>query len=169
LSGQAWSANGRWDIVKIVPITLKQAKAFIGEHHRHNRPPQGWLFGCGLEVDGELRGVATAGRPVARGLAGAIEITRVCTLGDKNACSQLYGAICRAAKALGYQTAYTYTLQAESGVTPAAAGFVIDAELKERPTWNCNARHRVQRDLFGNETRPPGPKIRWKRALARIA
>ena len=34
----------------VVPITLAQAKAFIAEHHRHNKPPTGWKFGVGLRV-----------------------------------------------------------------------------------------------------------------------
>ena len=54
--------------MKIVPITLKAACAFIAQHHRHNKPPAGWKFGVGLECDGVLVGVATAGRPVARAL-----------------------------------------------------------------------------------------------------
>lgn len=148
-------------------MTLKDAKAFVGRHHRHNKPPVGWLFGNGLEVDGKLVGVAVAGRPVARSLdkPGNVEITRVCTLGDRNANSRLYGAILRAAKSLGYQRAYTYTLQSESGSTPRAVGFEIDAELKARPTWNCAKRQRVQVDLFGHETRPPEQKIRWVKDL----
>ena len=151
----------------IVPVTLKDAKTFVALHHRHNAPPAGWLFGTGLEVNEKLVGVAIAGRPVARELdkPGNVEITRVCTLGDRNANSRLYGAILRAAKALGYRRAYTYTLQSETGSTMRAVGFEIDAELKARATWSCPARHRFQVDLFGNETRPAEPKIRWVKDL----
>ena len=154
-------------VSRIVPVTLADAKAFVARHHRHNKPPVGWLFGNGLEVNGVLAGVAVAGRPVARALdkPGHVEITRVCTLGDKNANSKLYGAILRAAKALGYTRAYTYTLQSESGVSMRAVGFEVDAELRARPTWNCNARRRVQTDLFGNEVRPAELKVRWVKDL----
>lgn len=85
--------------------------------HRHCEPDRGWLFGTSLWLDDELRSVAIAGRPKGRGYddGRTIEITRVCTLGDPNACSILYGALCRAAKALGYQRAVTYTLADEPG------------------------------------------------------
>lgn len=48
--------------------TIREAKAFVRRHHRHNMPPLSWKFGVGLERDGELIGVAMAGRPVARPL-----------------------------------------------------------------------------------------------------
>ena len=49
--------------MRIVPVTRDQARAFVATHHRHSRPPVGWRFGCGLEEDGELVGVAMAGWP----------------------------------------------------------------------------------------------------------
>ena len=153
--------------MNLVPVTLTEAKEFIARHHRHNGAPVSWKFGVGLEVNGELCGVAMAGRPVGRGLdkPGIIEVTRACTLGQKNANSRLYGAILRAAAALGYSTAYTYTLAEESGASLLATGWKRDAELPPRETWSCAARQRVQVDLFGDETRPSGAKIRWVRRL----
>lgn len=74
-------------------------------------------------------------------------------------------AITRAAAALGYEWAYTYTLQSESGASLKASGFEIDAELEARPSWDCPARRRTQTDMFGNERRPPEAKIRWKKRL----
>lgn len=165
------------------PVDHATCKEFIGRHHRHNKPPVGWKFCVGLECgrsigsgtdssgadawEWTLVGVAVAGRPVARELdcERAVEITRVCTAGKKNANSRLYGAICRAAKALGYDVAYTYTLQSESGASLRAAGFREDARLNARPTWSCPARQRVQVDLFGEATRPAEAKIRWVRYL----
>lgn len=154
--------------MKLVPVTLTEAKEFVGRHHRHNKPPVSWKFGVGIELQGKLSGVAIAGRPVARGLdkTGAIEITRVCTIGNKNANTRLYGAILRAAAALGYSVAYTYTLQSESGASLKASGWEIDATLPSRATWNCIARQRVQTDLFGTEQRPSEAKIRWRKNLA---
>lgn len=32
----------------VVPITFRQACAFIAEHHRHNKPPRGMKFCLGL-------------------------------------------------------------------------------------------------------------------------
>lgn len=151
----------------LVPVTLAEAKEFVGRFHRHNKPPVSWKFGVGLSIAGELVGVAIAGRPVARVLdtEGAIEITRVCVREHKNANTRLYGAILRAAAALGYRVAYTYTLQTESGASLKASGWTVDEKLEARATWNCKARQRVQTDLFGTEQRPAEAKIRWKKEL----
>ena len=153
--------------MKLVPITLDEAKAFMRQFHRHNRPPVSWKFGVGLEVGESLAGIAMAGRCVARGLDKRcnIEVTRVCVREIGNANSRLYGAILRAAASLGYKMAYTYTLATESGASLKATGWVIDEELEARPTWDCAARKRVQTNMFGEEQRPAGAKIRWKHPL----
>ncbi len=153
--------------MKLRPVTLAECRRFVGEHHRHNLPPRGWLFGVGIEEAGELVGVAVASRPVARKLddGQTIEVTRTCTLGAPNANSMLYGALCRAAKALGWARVYTYTLVTESGASLKASGFVVDAELAPREAWVRNDGGRYQHDLFGNERRPNEPKIRWLREL----
>lgn len=128
--------------MKIVPVTIKQARDFISKHHRHNKPPVGWKFGVGLLDDtGRAIGVATAGRCVSRVLdtATTLEINRTCTLGDRNANSMLYGAIRRAAIALGYTRIYTYTQAAESGASLRAAGFRVDAQLSGRSNWRASS------------------------------
>lgn len=156
--------------LRLVPVTLRQARRFVGEHHRHNLPPAGWKFGVGVaRSDGELCGVAIAGQPVARGLddGWTIEITRNCTVGDRNAPSMLYGALLRAAKALGYRRAYTYTLAEEPGTSPRAVGFLVDAELPARDGWDMPARRRVDVDLFGvSRTAHDKAKVRWRYDLA---
>ena len=48
------------------PVSLRDANAFIGAHHRHNLPVRGWLLGTSVEVDGERVGVGILGRPVGR-------------------------------------------------------------------------------------------------------
>ena len=153
--------------MKLVPVTLDEAKRFVGRVHRHNKPPVSWKFGVGLSLTDELIGVAMAGRCVARGLdkPGNIEVTRVCVKEISNANSRLYGAILRAAAALGYRMAYTYTVEGESGASLKATGWIMDEELDARPTWDCPARRRVQTDMFGEETRPAGRKIRWRHPL----
>lgn len=119
------------------PITLRDAQAFVSEHHRHNQPPRGWKFGAGVWSGGRLVGVATAGRPVARayddGLT--IEVNRTCTDGSRNANSMLYGAIWRAAKAIGYTRVITYTQAGESGASLRAAGFVQVRAIPARKSW----------------------------------
>lgn len=147
--------------MKLRPVTLKEAKEFVREHHRHNKPPLSWRFGVGLESAGELIGVAMAGRPVARMLdvPGALEVTRVCTLGERNANSMLYGAIARAARALGYCTLYTYTLVSESGASLKAAGWEVDACLEARSGWDTPSRPRSE------ELWPSEGKYRWIKKL----
>lgn len=176
-------------MLKLVPITLDEAKRFVARHHRHNKPPLSWKFGLGLSVlnhwtiddaghggptwgeDWELIGVAIAGRPVGRGLdkPGNIEVTRVCTVEQRNANSRLYGAILRAAAALGYDVAYTYTLQSESGASLKASGWQVDEALDARPSWDTPARRRTQTNMFGEELRPAEAKIRWRYSLTRRA
>jgi hypothetical protein len=147
------------------PISLREARRFVGEHHRHNLPPRGWLFGVALEHDGAVIGVGIAGRPVARKLQDGVtvEVLRICTLGDHNACSTLYGALCRAAKALGYRRAITYTLASETGASVRAAGFQRDAELDPHRGWDMPSRPRATHDLFGAERAPLEAKVRWVR------
>ena len=136
--------------MQIVPITLAKAKDFIRKTHRHNRPPVGWKFGVGLELNGELIGVATAGRPVARhyddGLT--IEINRTCTDGTKNANSKLYGAVWKAAKAMGYKRAITYTRVDESGSSLRGAGWSQVKHLPQRGSWAKSSKKR-QRSEYG--------------------
>jgi hypothetical protein len=78
----------------IVPCTLREARAYVAEHHRHHAPPQGGLFALACSDGERIRGVAIVGRPVARELAAdfTAELTRCCTDGARNACSMLYGA-----------------------------------------------------------------------------
>ncbi len=145
------------------PITMQDAKSYIARWHRHNIPPVSGLFAAAVEVDGEIVGVATVGRPTARMLQDGwtAEITRAATDLTKNANSKLYGACLRACRALGYRRVFTYTLKEETGASLRAVGFVVDAELPARKTWSCPSRPRTQTDLFGNERRPAGPKLRW--------
>jgi hypothetical protein len=151
---------------ELVPIDLTDAKRFIREHHRHTRKITGWKWGVGLS-DGELRGVAVWSRPISievqRKEPRTGEIIRVCTIGDKNANSRLYAALCRAAAALGYKSAITYTRPDESGASLRAAGFTPDdGEFgsREGQQWHS----RVQR-LWDDDDDTSGPKIRWRRSL----
>jgi hypothetical protein len=149
------------------PISLREARRFVADHHRHNVPPRGWLFGVAVEKDDQVVGVGIASLPVARGLQDGftVEIIRTCTDGTKNANSMLYGALCRAAAALGYQRAITYTLASEPGASLRAAGFQIDEVLGERTPWIRNDIGLFPTDLFGADLHNVGAKIRWVRQL----
>ena len=131
-------ADGRAPLLRVVPCDLKTANEFVRKLHRHSRPVVGHKFAVGVEActrsaEGEawtLVGVAIVGRPVAPRLDNgkAAEVTRLCTDGTRNACSMLYGAARRAARALGHEPIYTYTLPDEGGASLRAAGFRLDKE-----------------------------------------
>lgn len=123
----------------IVPVTFRQASAFVADRHRHHAPPRGCRFVLGVARDdtGELVGVAMVGRPVARAYDDGftVEVNRTCTDGTPNANSALYGAAWRAAKALGYRRLVTYTQAGESGASLRAAGWRVVAERPARGSW----------------------------------
>ena len=119
----------------IVPISLRQANAFIAEHHRHHKPPRGAKFALGVvDPEGELRGVVSVGRPVARAYDDGLtaEVNRSATDGCPNANSALYGAAWRVCQAMGYRKLITYTLQTEPGTSLRAAGFQVVGEVTKR-------------------------------------
>ena len=151
----------------LVPCSITDARSFVARHHRHNKPPVSGLFAVAAQFDGKVCAVAIVGRPVARALdKGRIcELTRLCSDGTANACSLLYGAAARAAKALGWTRIITYTLASEPGTSLRASGWMREAELAARPTWDCRSRARVQTNLFGEQQRPPDAKVRWSRLL----
>ena len=116
--------------LEIRPCDMNTARAFIREHHRHNKPPCGHKFSIACYDGDRLCGVAMVGQPVARLLDDkeTVEITRNCTDGTYNACSMLYGACVRAARALGYKKIITYTLESAPGTSLKASGFRIASQ-----------------------------------------
>jgi len=112
----------------LTTVSLADANAFVASKHRHHKPVRGHKFSIGCVADGALAGVAIVGRPVSRYLDDGLtlEVTRLCTDGTKNACSFLYGAAWRAAKALGYKKIITYTLATETGASLKAAGWICE-------------------------------------------
>lgn len=112
--------------VELRPVTQKIAFDFIRKHHRHHTVPVGGLWWHGAHNDdGELCGVAIVGRPVARRLDDGltVEVTRLCTTGEPNACSILYAASRRVAIDKGYRRGVTYILDSEDGGSLRASGW----------------------------------------------
>jgi hypothetical protein len=64
-----------------------------------------------------------------------LEVNRTCTDGTRNANSMLYGAVWRAARAMGYVRCITYTQHDESGASLRAAGWVKVKSLDARKSW----------------------------------
>jgi hypothetical protein len=152
---------------EIVPLGLREARQYVAAHHRHNEPPRGHKFSIGLQRDGVLVGVVIAGRPVARGAddGRTLELLRLTTEGDRNACSRLYSAACRAAFAMGYRRVITYTLSTEAGTSLVAAGFRDDGTTGNRGDWqHVGPRSADLPTLFDAPKMPAGPKTRWVRS-----
>jgi hypothetical protein len=112
-------------MLRLIPISLKAANEFVSLNHRHHKPVVGQKFSIGCESEGKLVGVVIAGRPVSRYLddGHTLEVSRLCTNGEKNTCSFLYSAAARAATAMGYDRIITYILESESGISLRASGW----------------------------------------------
>lgn len=104
-------------MLEITPMTLKEANAYVEQNHRHHGPVVGHKFSIGCSDGEKIVGVAIVGRPVARHLddGWTLEVNRLCTDGTRNACSMLYAAAWRAARAMGYKRLVTYIMESETG------------------------------------------------------
>jgi hypothetical protein len=145
----------------ITPVTLREANAFVEQHHRHHKPSRGCRFCVAVSVEGseQVCGVAIVSRPVARMLdeGWTAEVVRVATDGTANACSALYGASWRAARALGFRKLITYTLPEESGASLRGSGWRVVNARAGGGTWSRTDRPRV--DMHPTQT-----KLRWEMA-----
>ena len=130
--------------LEVTPITFEEANAFVAAYHRHHKPMQGCKFCVAVSNITEVVGVAIIGRPVARRLddGWTLEVNRCCTDGTKNACSMLYSAAWKAAKALGYKRLITYTMQEEGGASLRAANWKC-LGLRGGGNWNVRSRPRI--------------------------
>lgn len=142
--------------LELTPISIAEANAFVSLHHRHHKPVPGAKFCVAVSSAGVVRGCAIVGRPVARMLDNGwkLEVNRLATDGARNACSMLYGAAWRAAKALGYRRLITYTLPEEGGASLRAAGWRLIGEAGGG-SWNCASRPRV-------DAHPLQRKLKWE-------
>lgn len=142
--------------LQIVPCELDEANAFVAEHHRHHGPVVGHKFSLAVADGDRIVGVAIVGRPCSRYLQNGytLEVTRCATDGTRNACSILYAACWRAARAMGYRRLITYTLLSESGGSLNASGWTAIGVTKEQ-SWDRPSRPRVDKH-------PTQAKIRWE-------
>lgn len=145
-----------------VPLTLREANDAIAVWHRHHKPVQGYRFAIGaVNAEGQLVGVAVAGRPVARNAGdprSVCEVTRLATDGTRNACSFLYGACARAAKAMGFAKIQTYILEEEPGSSLLASNWTQVA-VSPGGTWRHSDGKARRTD------QPNGPKRRFELQL----
>lgn len=144
----------------VTPINLDEANAFVAKHHRHHKPVPGAKFCIAVSEGQKVVGVAIVGRPVARRSDNGftLEVNRCCTDGTKNACSMLYGAAWRAAKALGYLRLITYTLPSEGGASLRASNWKLIGE-RGGGNWNVPSRPRIDTAQLLQ-----GQKLLWEAA-----
>ena len=144
-------------MLEIVPMTLREANAFVEQNHRHHGPAVGHKFSIGISDGEKIVGVAIVGRPVSRHRAAGwtLEVTRRCTDGSRNACSALYAAEWRAARAMGYKRLVTYILESENGASLRAAGWKC---VGQAGGLRWTGRRRPEVDLY-----PAQMKIRFER------
>ncbi len=142
----------------IHPLTLKEAHKLVERWHRKLDPSQGALFAIGVAREGEDEpcGAVVVGRPVSRMSDNGwqCEVVRLVTNGERNACSMLYRAAWRAARAMGYLKLITYTLPEEGGASLRAAGFKLIGEAGGG-SWSREHRPRV-------DMHPTQKKLRWE-------
>lgn len=139
------------------PISLREANAYVAAYHRHSMPSQGHKFSIGAMKGDDLVGVAIVGRPRSRMLDNGyvFEVLRVCTLGERNACSLLYGASRRASLAMGYTRGVTYIRGDEDGASLKASGW-WPTEVVPAQEWSRPSRRRQDAEY------EVVPRVRWE-------
>lgn len=149
----------------IVPIGLRDANTYVDRVHRHHGPVRGhkWSIAAADEHD-VIRGVAIIGRPVSRMRddGWTLEVLRVATDGCPNACSKLYAAAWRAARAMGYRRLGSYVLDSETGTSLLAAGWQLVGQTNPG-SWS-----RADRPRIDVETSTEG-KTLWEISLDALA
>jgi hypothetical protein len=123
----------------IEPLTLLQANECVEKYHRHHGKLRGFKFAVGLfDEDGSLHGAAMVNRPASPSTEQyhIAEVARLVTDGTPNACSMLYAACAKAAKAMGYWSIQTFTLDSEPGTSLKASGWVLDHRTLKGGSFN---------------------------------
>lgn len=145
-------------MLRCVPIPLSMANELVDKWHRHHDSNWAKKFCIGLVDGNKLVGAAICAKPVNQHVDQkmVIEVKRLVSDGTKNACSKLYAACARAAKAMGYWKIQTYILEKEPGTSLKAAGWQKVADVKGKPWTHRNGR-------FNNF--PSTPKTRWELVL----
>jgi hypothetical protein len=154
-------------LLRVVPVTLTDARIYVQRWHSHLDAPVGGLFAAAVEVTGGgIVCVAVMGRPTARlldvrrddGARANAELTRVASDGSTPHAASMAGmAVSRAALALGYRRLVSKTLLGEAGTMYRAMGWRAVA-VRNRPqdeTWDREGRVR-------EHPAQPGAKVRWE-------
>jgi hypothetical protein len=148
--------------LRLVPIDISRARAWIQREHSHLDAPIGGKCAVAVEVlDGggwRMCCVALLGRPVSRELQtqGCAEVLRVASDRTPHAASKALAAITRAGLALGYRRLVSSTLLGEAGTSYTAAGWhPVHVELRSRDWERSDGRS-------SGPAMQPGAKVRWE-------
>jgi len=138
-------------VLRLRICTVKAALPFVRRVHRRLPKVQGAMWATSVWAGGEMVGVALVGHPARKLAADTLAVLRVAVetppsdedkpKGYANACSMLYGACSRAARALGADNLVTYTHEDEDGTSLKAAGW-IDGGLTDGGEWDRVGRPR---------------------------
>jgi hypothetical protein len=165
--------------LELVPLSRDEANALIKRFHRHHKPVRVARFCVGAARAGEVVAVSIVGNPKARLLQNGYtaEVVRLCSVDNiilalvnafrvlhgedlnehaSGACSMLYAACWRAARAMGFRKLVTYILGEDGGSSLKGAGWVCIGEAGGG-SWDRKERPRV-------DTHPLQTKLRWEAA-----
>lgn len=151
------------------PLSMREANAFVANHHRHSKPVKnGYKFAMAARDGLKLVGVVIVGRPVARALddGRTAEMLRICVLPDapKGTCAFLLQVARRAWQAMGGTRCITYTLDSESGASMRGAGWNPQKVQASGKRWVARGlregRPRAEQAIYDS------PKIRWETSCA---
>ena len=142
--------------LRVVPVTITDARKHIERHHSHHHAPVGGLLACAVAEGDRVCCVAVLSRPVARMLdarGDVAEVTRVASDGTKHAASMCLAAVTRAALALGWRRLVSYTLLGEAGTSYRAAGWRCTGIVEASQGWHSRG---------GRTIAQGGGKARWE-------
>ncbi len=141
--------------MRLAPVTLKVARPFVKQVHRRLPHVQGGMWAVAVRnADDVIVGVAIVGAAARMLPTSDLCILRVAVRpGHFNACSKLYGACSRAARAMGATNLITYTHADELGASLRASGF-LECGMTKGGEHNRKSRTRAP-------AIDPRPKRRW--------
>ncbi len=130
--------------LRLAPITVKVARPFVARVHRKLPRVQGAMWAISvLDVGGAVVGVALVGNPARVWNGEVLCVLRVAVVeGYRNACSMLYGACSRAAKAMGARNLVTYTHLDEDGASLKASNWIPCGLTDDEAEWGRDGRPR---------------------------